>query len=103
MLVGTRARMNRRCVNMVYLRLFEQNKNDILTLTKVGGCGCVWACMRALSLVGWWWVVLNDFFGLRVQTILHYKILELYAVCVRVQYLLPLASCLLSLVGWVGC
>jgi hypothetical protein len=48
-------------------------------------------------------VVLNDFFGLRVQTILHYKILELYAVCVRVQYLLPLASCLLSLVGWVGC
>ena len=37
-------------------------------------------------------MVLNDFFGLRVQTILHYKILELYAVCVRVQYLLSLVS-----------
>ena len=46
-------------------------------------------------------MVLNDFFGLRVQTILHYKILELYAVCVRVQFI----SCLLSLVsggmGWL--
>jgi hypothetical protein len=56
----------------------------------VGVCGR--ACVHCL----WWggWVVLNDFFGLRVQTILHYKILELYAVCVRVQYLLPLVSCL---------
>ena len=47
--------------------------------------------------------VLNDFFGLHVQTILHYKILELYAVCVRVQYLLSLVSGLWWDVGWVGC
>jgi hypothetical protein len=53
MLVGTRARMNRRCVNMVYLRLFEQNKNDILTLTKVGVCGhaCVHACIVSGGVV----------------------------------------------------
>ena len=93
------------CKHGVPLRLNEQNKNDILTLTKVGVCGCA-VCGRACVHCLWWggwWVVLNDFFGLRVQTILHYKILELYAVCVRVQYLLSLVSGLWWLVGWVGC
>jgi len=52
---------------------------------------CERACVHCLWWGGWW-VVLNDFFGLHVQTILHYKILELYAVCVRVQYLLSLVS-----------
>ena len=54
------------------------------------GVHCLWW--------GGWWVVLNDFFVLRVQTILHYKILELYAVCVRVQYLLSLVS---GGMGWL--